>query len=111
MQIMVFAWEPGGAVPGSAQAPGSPAQSYAMVVVMAVPAATCPRCGARYDLPRQRPGPGPRRAALTRAGTGAVMTVWVGDLVVHQCQHREDLITGEKAWRPARTVGGDHLAA
>jgi hypothetical protein len=34
------------------------------------------------------------------------MTIWVDDIVVHQCQHREDLVTGAKAWRPAMTVVG-----
>ena len=41
---------------------------------------------------------------------GAV-SVRVNDAVVHQCQPGIDPVTGEKAWRPARTVGADPPAA
>lgn len=31
----------------------------------------------------------------------------VNDVIVHQCQQRVDPVTGERAWRPARTVSAD----
>jgi hypothetical protein len=45
------------------------------------------------------------------AGTPSVgsriVSLRVGGVIVHQCQQRVDPFTGEKDWRPARTVGAD----
>ena len=38
---------------------------------------------------------------------GRTVSLRVDDVLVHQCQQRVDPVTGEKAWRPARTVGAD----
>ena len=38
---------------------------------------------------------------------GRTVSLRVDDVLVHQCQQRIDPVTGEKAWRPARTVGAD----
>jgi len=43
-------------------------------------------------------------------GAGGVVSVRVDHTVVHQCQPGIDLVTGKKAWRPARTVGRDQPA-
>jgi len=40
-------------------------------------------------------------------GAGGAVSVQVDHTVVHQCQPGIDLVTGKKAWRPARTVGAD----
>jgi len=71
-------------------------------------ARVCPRCGARFDLP---PGQRPVMGVTSTAGSAAVgsrtVSLRVDDVLVHQCQQRVDPITGEKDWRPARTVGAD----
>jgi hypothetical protein len=78
---------------------------------MGMPAAICPRCGVRFDLPRrQRPDPVALRAARSHMGVGGVVRVQVNDTVVHQCQQRIDPVTGKRAWRPTRTVGADQPA-
>src|SRR5215467_1913470 len=76
--------------------------------VMGGHARVCPRCGARFDLPPgQRPVMGVTSAVGTPAVGGRTVSLRVDDVLVHQCQQRVDPVTGEKAWRPARTVGAD----
>jgi hypothetical protein len=78
---------------------------------MGVPAATCPRCDVRYELPRQQQlGWGPCGVTRSHVGAGGVVSIRVNEIVVHQCQQGVDPATGERAWRPARTVGADHPA-
>jgi hypothetical protein len=45
-------------------------------------------------------------AGVPPAG-GRIVSLRVGGVIVHQCQQRVDPFTGEKDWRPARTVGAD----
>ena len=79
---------------------------YASLVVMGVVAVTCPRCDVRYDLPDSgQPGRGPHGPARSHISADGVVSIRVNDAVVHQCQPGIDLGTGQKAWRPARTVG------
>jgi len=75
------------------------------------PAATCPRCGVGYELPRPlQLGWGPCSPARSHVGAGGVVSIQVNEIVVHQCQQGVDPVTGERAWRPARTVGADQIA-
>jgi hypothetical protein len=78
---------------------------------MGVPAATCPRCGVGYELPhRQQLGWDPGGVARSHVGAGGAVSIRVNEVVVHQCEQGVDPATGERAWRPARTVGADHPA-
>jgi len=62
----------------------------------------------RFDLPPgKRPVMGIRRTTGSHAAGGRTVSVRVNDVIVHQCQQRVDPVTGERAWRPARTVGAD----
>ena len=47
------------------------------------------------------------RTAGFRAAGQRTVSVRVNDVIVHQCQQRVDAVTGQRAWRPARTVGAD----
>jgi hypothetical protein len=47
------------------------------------------------------------RTAGSRAAGHRTVSVRVDDVIVHQCQQRIDAVTGQRAWRPARTVGAD----
>lgn len=47
------------------------------------------------------------RAAEPTAADSRTVSLRVDDVLVHQCQQRIDPVTGQRAWRPARTLCPD----